>query len=90
MRTLRVTERVRVIEHHEHGRTKVRITKSEDQGMKEGGIHWEVPTEAIPEELRAPGTEIVLTQETLVPEGEHEMGEVGKHPPRYRVAASSS
>ncbi len=82
MRKMTIREKVRVVDQEEDS-TRVLVIRSENQGMEEGGIHWYVPTKSIPDPLRNAGQEFVLVQVTMVPEGPDEMGEVGKHPPRY-------
>jgi hypothetical protein len=56
----RVREPVRVVMHLNGGLTKVRLERFEGLGLADGGIEWEIPTQAIPQHLRFIGSRFVI------------------------------
>jgi hypothetical protein len=53
-------EPVEVEMHLPGGHTRVLLTRTLGQGMADGGISWELPTEAIPPELRGIGNRFLV------------------------------
>jgi hypothetical protein len=84
MRNLKLTEKVRITEL-DAAFAKVLLLRTEGMGMPGGGLYWSIPSEVLPAQHRKIGASFTLISETLVPENDSEMKEVGKHPPKYSV-----
>lgn len=61
-------EPVRLIMHLNEGYTQVLLERTEGLGMANGGIVWDIPTEAIPIHLRGLGSRFVVVTEAIRPE----------------------
>jgi hypothetical protein len=84
MRAMKLTEDVRVVQEGKLT-TKVLVVRSERAGG--GGVQWDVPTDVLPLAQRKLGSTFRLMSETWVPENDEELGQVGKHPPKFTVGA---
>jgi hypothetical protein len=81
MRNLKLTEKVRVTEL-DGATARVLLLRTEESSMPQ---IWAIPAESLPDEHRKVGAAFTLVSETVVPENDSEMKEIGKHPPRYSV-----
>lgn len=54
--------------HLDGGYTRVRLVRTEGQGLADGGISWDIPTARIPIELRGIGVRFLLVAPHFVPE----------------------
>jgi hypothetical protein len=61
-------EPVRVLMHLNGGYTRVSVVRTEGLGMADGGILWDIPTEAIPAHLRAVGAQFLAVVPRFTPE----------------------
>jgi hypothetical protein len=57
-------ETVRLVMHMSEGYSRVILESTEGMGMAYGGVCWEIPTERIPQHLRAIGSRFVVTAES--------------------------
>jgi hypothetical protein len=60
--------------HLNGGYTRVSVVRSEGAGMADGGITWDIPTEAIPPHLRAIGSMSLAVVPSFTPE-DHDSGD---------------
>ena len=56
-----VREPAQVIMHLPENWTRVLFVRTYGEGLADGGIYWDIPTEAIPVELRPIGSRFVVT-----------------------------
>jgi hypothetical protein len=61
-------EPVRVLMHLNGGYTRVSLIRTEGLGMADGGITWDIPTEAIPPHLRRLGSQLLAIVPRFTPE----------------------
>ena len=61
-------EPVRVLRHGEGGVTYVCLTRYEGQGLADGGVTWDIPTDSIPFHLRGIGSEFLVIRPRFTPE----------------------
>ena len=54
--------------HLNGGYTRVSVIRTEGLGMADGGITWDIPTEAIPSRLRAIGARFLAVVPRFTPE----------------------
>jgi hypothetical protein len=58
-----IEEPVRIL-FHLNGYTKVIVERTEGVGMADGGITWDIPTAAIPAQLRRVGSRFIVSAPT--------------------------
>ncbi|HXG67146.1 MAG TPA: hypothetical protein VNO70_18735 [Blastocatellia bacterium] len=61
-------EPVRVLMHLNGGHTKVLLERTSGLGLADGGIEWDIPTDAIPLHLRKIGSRFIVASATIIPE----------------------
>jgi hypothetical protein len=61
-------EPVRVLFHLGEGYTRVWLERTEGAGMADGGVWWDIPTDAIPAHLRPLGSRFLLAGQFVTPE----------------------
>ncbi|MCL1472707.1 hypothetical protein [Argonema antarcticum] len=58
-------EPVRVLMHLNGGNTKVILERIEGQGLADGGVDWDIPTQKIPFHLRKIGSRFLLIKKSV-------------------------
>ncbi|MBD2183902.1 hypothetical protein H6S82_21515 [Planktothrix sp. FACHB-1355] len=58
-------EPVRVLMHLNGGYTKVTFERVEGQGLADGGVDWDIPTQKIPFHLRNIGSRFFVIQKAV-------------------------
>ena len=64
----RFREPVRVVMHLDAGVTRVALERTGGSGMAGGEVCWDLPTELIPQHLRAIGSRFLVVKQALHPE----------------------
>jgi hypothetical protein len=60
-----VREPAKVVMHLDGGYTRISLTRIEGLGIADGGVLWDIPTEAIPFNLRRIGSQFLVIQQNV-------------------------